>query len=226
MIRIALVGLENSGKSTLTYAFGNYVRKQGLSCEAANFDSGCKRALYKPAFDVRHYHSLDKRMRTERTSEDETLNSIYAELADDPAAIKSINATRSAVTMMDCRGGAELFLSDGPRLFLGKYADCILLVFDSTQCATEADYGLQEQLAGLLEKATGVKCVAIANKYSSASAPTQTHLFGAFSALPQTAAASDGVLRVNAIEGTGFRELFRKAVVQMTPTTEARRTPV
>jgi len=205
LLRLAVIGSENSGKSTLTFAFGNYVRKQGLSCELANFDAGCKRAKYKAAFDVRHHHSLSKRAREEH-AEEVALKKIYAELADDDPVRREITGKKASVVMLDCRGGGELFLSNGPALFLKRYADAVFLVFDSTECATETEYALQAGLAELVSKATGVKCAAMANKYSSSDAPTQTRLL---SITTPVRPAEDGVLRVNAVEGTGFRELFK-----------------
>ncbi|OIO24512.1 hypothetical protein AUJ14_05915 [Candidatus Micrarchaeota archaeon CG1_02_55_22] len=204
LLRLAVIGSENSGKSTLTFAFGNYVRKQGLSCELGNFDAGCKRAKYKATFDIRHHHALSKRTREEHV--EVALKKIYTELADDDSVRREITDKKASIVILDCRGGAELFLSNGPARFLKRYADAVLLVFDSTECATESEYALHEGLAKLVSKATGVKCTAVANKYVSRDAPTQTRLLSIPTPIKH---AEDGVLRANAVEGTGFRELFK-----------------
>ncbi|MHA1237836.1 MAG: ATP/GTP-binding protein [Candidatus Odinarchaeia archaeon] len=50
---VFFVGPAGSGKTTLTYALGRWIEKNGFSVGYVNLDPGCEYLPYKPNFDVR-----------------------------------------------------------------------------------------------------------------------------------------------------------------------------
>jgi GTPase SAR1 family protein len=56
------VGTAGSGKSTMVYAFQQWLNAQGLDCITANLDPGAEAMRYAPDLDVRDYVRLDEIM--------------------------------------------------------------------------------------------------------------------------------------------------------------------
>jgi GTPase SAR1 family protein len=56
------LGTAGSGKSTMVYAFQQWLNGQGLDCVTANLDPGAEALRYAPDLDVRDYVRLDEIM--------------------------------------------------------------------------------------------------------------------------------------------------------------------
>lgn len=62
-INIFFIGTAGSGKSTLTYAFQNWMNSQGLDVITVNLDPGVDYLMYTPDIDIREWVSLAEVMK-------------------------------------------------------------------------------------------------------------------------------------------------------------------
>jgi GTPase SAR1 family protein len=104
------LGTAGSGKSTMVYAFQQWLNSQGLDCVIANLDPGAEALRYAPDLDVRDYVRLDEIM------EDQDLGPNGAQVA--AADMVAMNARELAEVLetfqtnyilIDTPGQIELF---------------------------------------------------------------------------------------------------------------------
>jgi len=206
--KIALLGFEGAGKSTLAYSLSKHFQKNGVDCGVANFDAACKHIKYSPVFDVRKRYSLQAIMEKYGLGYNAALKRVYSSLARDSAVANALNSSSCEVLLLDVEAPVEVFLSDPS--FLKAYADSVVFVADSNE---EFEARL---LAALQEFKYGLPVLLALNKadVSTDENPQKgLHGFGEDAALRELlepAGKRVKAFSVSAMDRRGFNELTKQ----------------
>jgi MinD-like ATPase involved in chromosome partitioning or flagellar assembly len=213
---IALIGGGGVGKSTLAFAFANYLGKKGLRTQVANLDPGCKHIKYKPFYDIRKHYSLDKVMKKENLGPNGALKKIYGELNGKIA--RELRKADADIVILDTAGSIELFLLEGAADFLKKSSDAVLFVTDAESAGTPSDLKLLRAVNAIQTLRYALPTITVVNKsdlLEKKGKNKQRTLAGGFQAvdehlgkLLEEIGRNEHVLFVSAWEGDGFKALF------------------
>ncbi|MFH0836363.1 MAG: ATP/GTP-binding protein [Candidatus Micrarchaeota archaeon] len=216
--RIALIGGGGVGKSTLAFAFSNYLAKKGLSTGVANLDPGCKHIKYDAFFDIRKHYTLDKVMKKERLGPNGALKKIYSDCAANSKMRSQIKNTKADIVLLDTAGSLELFLLEGAADFLKKTSDAVLFITDNESADKKIDLTMLKAINAMQTLRYTLPTITVINKSDliEKKRVKQKKLTGGFQAVDEhlkrmleEIGGSQPVLFVSAWERTGFGSLFQ-----------------
>ena len=191
-MRIALIGGEGVGKSTLAYSLSNYLSKHAATA-TVNLDPKCRHIKFKPVFDVRKLGKLDKTL-----PENKALSKIYSE-----AAPKLKREQRGFdFVVMDVYGGLDFFLLDEGGDLLRKNADLVLLLAENNPDALDA-------VSGVAESAIEIPVLPVINKSDLIEKTKKQRKLTSARSHKTT---GKRVLFVSAWEREGLRDLFNAII--------------
>lgn len=202
---ISVTGAEGVGKSTFCYSFSKFLEKRGFSTAIANFDAGCKHIIYKPALDVRSYMPLRALLKQASGSFEKALENVYFKCVQHKQLRKHLQSLAADIVFLDLRGGLDLFLLGSGNAFLRAFADEILYLCDARSLQKASALNSLGSTAALLEQATGLPALAIANKEDLATRSKKSMQ----PMLEQASqAAHHKIFSISAVERSGYNELL------------------
>lgn len=170
MFIIVFLGTAGCGKTSLTYAFGEWLKKElDASISYVNMDPGVYTTPYKPSYDVRKIVTVEKLMGEGlgpnggmiRAAEiiEENLDTVSSE----------INSLNTDFTLIDTPGQMELFLfrSMGPRLIEGiaRYSPTVsVYIIDPTIASSSSGLAISLTLPLITRLRLKVPAVSVVNK--------------------------------------------------------------
>ncbi|MBI3588718.1 ATP/GTP-binding protein [Candidatus Micrarchaeota archaeon] len=207
-MRLAVVGSQGVGKSSLCFSLSGHFAKRGVSCTIVNMDAACRRAKYAPGLDIRSFYSIRRELRGGE-GEETALQRILRNASADSVFRGELARIEPRVALLDFRGGMEFFLLEGNAPLLGNFADACILVFGSSSLS--AGEGFLIECGRRLKKLSGIPVVPVLNKCDllAKQAPRRT-LFEFGANIPLNTSGEGKILRVSAIERTGIDALCQK----------------
>lgn len=131
-INIFIVGTAGSGKSSLTYAFQNWMNQAGLDVITVNLDPGADYLMYTPDIDIREWVSLSKVMKEHNLGPNGAQIACADLLVFNIKQVKKlIDEYKTNYVLIDTPGQTELFTfrHSSTRIIEALGADRSVLIF-------------------------------------------------------------------------------------------------
>jgi GTPase SAR1 family protein len=145
MFTVFFIGMAGSGKSSLTAAFGEWLRLSKQDVALVNLDPGALALPYSPDVDARDYISIERIMEEYNLGPNGALIMAADLLADEIDVIsKEIEDLKSDIVLVDTPGQMELFAfrASGPFIVseLAKGPKAIVYLFDAVFSLNPLNY--------------------------------------------------------------------------------------
>jgi len=145
MFTVFFIGMAGSGKSSLTAAFGEWLRLSKQDVALVNLDPGALALPYPPDVDARAYISIERIMEEYNLGPNGALIMAADLLADEIDVIsKEIEDLKSDIVLVDTPGQMELFAfrASGPFIVseLTKGPKAIVYLFDAVFSLNPLNY--------------------------------------------------------------------------------------
>jgi len=167
---IVFLGTAGCGKTSLTYAFGEWLKKE-LNAEVSyiNMDPGVYSTPYHPSYDVREIVTVEKLMENGLGPNGGMIRA--AEIIEENMHIVSgkINSLNSDFILIDTPGQIELFLFRpmGPRLIedIARYSQTVsVYIIDPTLASSSSGLAISLTLPLITRLRLKVPTVSVINK--------------------------------------------------------------
>ncbi len=145
MFTVFFIGMAGSGKSSLTAAFGEWLRLSKQDVALVNLDPGALTLPYSPDVDARDYISIERIMEEYNLGPNGALIMAADLLAEEIDAIsREIEDLKSDIVLVDTPGQMELFAfrASGPFIVseLTKGPKAIVYLFDAVFSLNPLNY--------------------------------------------------------------------------------------
>ncbi len=129
MLRIAIAGWKEAGKSSFCQSFAHDARKKGTRALIANWDASAKRITYDAAFDIRRHVNWKDALAACGGDPRKTHVLAYAQVQHDEALRKEFLSLDADLTLIDAGGGLDV-LASPVHEFFSEYVDALLWLED------------------------------------------------------------------------------------------------
>ena len=169
MTNLIIVGPAGSGKSTLTKAFGEYLKGEGHTVNYLNLDPGAESLPYNPSYDVRELVTVEQIIKEEGLGPNGAL--IRAAEITEANLRKILNKIKeeeeSGFTIIDTPGQMEIFLFRGlgPKLAAGLRGRTLSVsIIDPALLRRRIDIVVLKLLGLVVELRLGIPSIEVLNK--------------------------------------------------------------
>lgn len=167
---VVFIGPAGSGKTSLTYALGQWLKKSGYEVNYVNFDPGCENLPYRPNFDIRTMFTTREIMKGEQIGPNAAIIravQLMKEKSDE--VIRDISNLEAEHVLIDIPGQMDVFLfhEAGPELLrkLEKLGRIIaVFILDATFTSKPSGLVVAELLANAIELYLAIPTVTALNK--------------------------------------------------------------
>ncbi|MDD1766806.1 MAG: ATP/GTP-binding protein, partial [Candidatus Methanomethyliaceae archaeon] len=166
---LIIVGPAGSGKSTLTKAFGEYLKGEGHIVNYLNLDPGAESLPYNPSYDVRELVTVEQIIKEEGLGPNGAL--IRAAEITEANLQKILHKIKeeeeSGFTIIDTPGQMEIFLFRGlgPKLAAGLRGRTLSVsIIDPALLRRRIDIVVLKLLGLVVELRLGVPSIEVLNK--------------------------------------------------------------
>ncbi len=170
MFKIVFLGTAGCGKTSLTYAFGEWLKEElDASISYINMDPGVYTTPYKPSYDVREIVTVEKLMEEGLGPNGGMIRA--AEIIEENLGVicNEINSLSSDFILIDTPGQLELFLfrSMGPRLIedVSRYSPTVsVYIMDPAIASSSSGLAISLTLPLITRLRLKVPTVSVINK--------------------------------------------------------------
>ncbi|HEV8290065.1 MAG TPA: ATP/GTP-binding protein [Candidatus Norongarragalinales archaeon] len=195
-MRVGIIGTEQSGKTTLAFAFSKHCEKKGFSVAVCNMDPSLRTSKYPIDWDVRKI--IKSKHADVKT---------YEAIAQDKQTQKALDSLKARLVFLEFKGGLDDFLVADAGVVLRRYCDALLFVMDSSSIREgRHDFDVADALEHL-SKRTGLPVVGVLNKNDVGRKKLKDG--GLHSFENARSGKTDGVVLVSALERYGFEDLLK-----------------